>query len=127
MNREDFPMLNKDVSFFDNAATTLKPKCVVEAMDNYYYNHTSNIHRGEYDSAIKTNELYDNVRKIVAKFINCHEEEVIYTSGSTMSLNMVVFGYMRKYLKKGDEVLLNKGEHASNILPWIKLPARSAL
>ena len=121
MNREDFPMLNKDVSFFDNAATTLKPKCVVEAMDNYYYNHTSNIHRGEYDAAIKTNELYDNVRKIVAKFINCHEEEVIYTSGSTMSLNMVVFGYMRKYLKKGDEVLLNKGEHASNILPWIKL------
>ena len=120
MNREDFPILN-NVVYLDNGATTLKPKCVIDVMNKYYLNHTSNIHRGDYDAAIKTNELYDNVRNIVANFINCDPNCVIYTSGATMSLNMVVFGYMKNYLKEGDEVLLNKAEHASNILPWIRL------
>jgi len=121
MNREDFPMLGKDIVYFDNGATTLKPKCVIEVMNKYYLEHTSNIHRGDYDAAVKTNELYDKVREIVASFVNCDSNTCIFTSGTTMSLNMVVFGYMKKHLKKGDEVLLNKAEHASNILPWIKL------
>ena len=121
MNREDFPMLNSDIVYFDNGATTLKPKRVVDAMNRYYLEHTSNIHRGDYDAAVKTNSLYDHVRELVAEFVHCKPEEVIYTSGATMSINMVVFGYMKKHLKKGDEVLLNKAEHASNILPWIKL------
>ena len=121
MNREDFPMLDNNIVYFDNGATTLKPKRVVEVMNDYYLEHTSNIHRGDYDAALKTNQLYDNVRNIVAKFVHCDPLEVIYTSGATMSINMVVFGYMKKHLKKGDEVLLNKAEHASNILPWIKL------
>ena len=121
MNREDFPMLSENIVYFDNGATTLKPKCVVESMDRYYLEHTSNIHRGDYKAAVTTNELYDNVRNIVADFVNCNSNEVIYTSGSTMSINMVVFGYMKKHLNKGDEILLNKAEHASNILPWIKL------
>ena len=121
MNREDFPMLDNNIVYFDNGATTFKPNCVVESMNRYYYEHTSNIHRGDYKAASITNELYDNVRNIVSEFINCDPLEVIYTSGATMSLNMVVFGYMKNYLKKGDEVLLNKGEHASNVLPWIRL------
>lgn len=121
MNRSDFPMLNSDIVYFDNGATTLKPMCVIDVMNDYMMNHTSNIHRGDYNSAIKTNELYDDVRSIVSDFVNCSENEVIYTSGATMSLNMVVFGYMKSHLKKGDEVLLNKAEHASNILPWIIL------
>lgn len=121
MNREDFPMLSNNIVYFDNGATTLKPKCVIDKMNEYYINHTSNIHRGDYDAALKTNELYDNVRNIIGKFVNSDPNSVIYTSGTTMSINMVVFGFMRKYLKKGDEVLLNKAEHASNILPWIKL------
>ncbi|MBQ6497200.1 MAG: cysteine desulfurase [Bacilli bacterium] len=121
MNREDFPLLKKDIVYLDNGATTLKPKVVIDKMNKYYLEHTANIHRGDYDLATKTNELYDNVREIVREFVNCDYHEVIYTSGTTMSLNMVVFGYMRKHLKKGDEVLLNKGEHASNVLPWIKL------
>ena len=121
MNREDFPMLKKDIVYFDNGATTLKPRVVIDKMNKYYLEHTSNIHRGDYEAAIKTNELYDGVRDLVSKFINCNSDEVIYTSGATMSLNMVVFGYMKKHLKKGDEVLLNKAEHASNVLPWIKL------
>jgi len=114
-------MLNSDIVYFDNGATTLKPKCVVEAMDKYYLEHTSNIHRGDYDAAIKTNELYDNVRNIVGRFIHANPSCCVFTSGTTMSINMIVFGYMRKHLKKGDEVLLNKAEHASNVLPWIKL------
>ena len=121
MNLDDFPMLDSDIIYFDNGATTFKPKRVVDAMNQYYLEHTSNIHRGDYDAATITNQKYDEVRKIVSKFVNCDSREVIYTSGATMSINMVVFGYMRKHLKKGDEVLLNKGEHASNILPWIKL------
>lgn len=121
MNREDFPILSNGKIYFDNAATTLKPKCVIDEMNKYYLEYTSNIHRGDYDSALKTNSMYDNVRNIVGEFINCDPNTVIYTSGATESLNMVVFGFMKNYLKPGDEVLLNKGEHASNILPWIKL------
>ena len=121
MNREDFPMLNSKTIYFDNGATTYKPKCVIDVMNKYYNEHTSNIHRGDYDAAIKTNELYDNTRNIIADFINADPDCCIYTSGATMSLNMVVFGFMKYYLKSGDEVLLNKAEHASNILPWIRL------
>ena len=121
MNREDFPMLDSGVVYFDNGATTLKPRCVVEAMDKYYFEHTSNIHRGDYDAAIVTNKLYDGVRSIVSRFINCDENCCIFTSGATMSLNMVIFGYMKNHLKAGDEILLDKSEHASNVLPWIKL------
>lgn len=122
MNRDDFLMLNKDIVYFDNGATTLKPKCVVDSMVKYYTEHTSNIHRGDYDAAAITNKLYDETRDVVRNFINCNDSsEVIFTSGTTMSINMVVFGFMKKYLKAGDEVLLTKSEHASNILPWIRL------
>ena len=122
MNRDDFPMLGKDIVYFDNGATTLKPKCVLNSICKYYNEHTSNIHRGDYESAVITNELYDNTRNIVKEFINCDSSnEVIFTSGTTHSINMVVFGYMKKHLKKGDEVLLTVSEHASNVLPWIVL------
>ena len=121
MHREDFAMLDSDIVYFDNGATTLKPKCVVNSIVKYYTEHTSNIHRGEYDAAIKTNKLYDETRDVVGKFINADKDEVIFTSGTTMSINMVVFGYMKQVLNEGDEVLLTKAEHASNVLPWIKL------
>ena len=121
MHREDFAMLSDDIVFFDNGATTLKPKCVVDKLVDYYTKYTSNIHRGDYDAAIKTNKLYDDTRNVVGKFINCDNDEVIFTSGTTMSINMVVFGYMKNILNAGDEVLLTKSEHASNVLPWIKL------
>ena len=106
MNREDFPMLNSEISYFDNGATTLKPSCVVQSMIDYYTKHTSNIHRGDYDASVITNRLYDDTRDVVREFINCNSsKEVIFTSGSTASINMVVFGYMKNHLKKGDEVL----------------------
>lgn len=122
MNRDDFLMLKDDIVYFDNGATTLKPESVVRAMEKYYTVHTSNIHRGDYDASMVTNKLYDGTRDIVREFINCNNSnEVVFTSGTTMSINMIVFGYMKKHLKKSDEVLLTKSEHASNVLPWIKL------
>ena len=121
MNREDFPMLNQDIVYFDNGATTLKPKCVTDSVVRYMMEHTSNIHRGDYDAAVITNKLYDDTRNVVANFVNCDPKEVVFTSGTTMSINQVVFGFMKKHLKSGDEVLLTKSEHASNILPWIRL------
>lgn len=121
MNREDFPMLHQDIVYFDNGATTLKPKCVIDSVVRYMSEHTSNIHRGDYDAAAITNKLYDSTRDVVARFVNCSPREVVFTSGTTMSINMVVFGFMKKVLKAGDEVLITKSEHASNVLPWLKL------
>ncbi len=121
MNREDFPMLEQNIVYFDNGATTLKPKCVTDSIVRYMTQHTSNIHRGDYDAAVITNTLYDGTRNVVADFVNCDPNEVIFTSGTTMSINQVVFGFMKSHLKRGDVVLLTKSEHASNILPWVKL------
>ena len=122
MHREDFPMLKQDIVYFDNGATTLKPYCVIDAMTDYYSNYTSNIHRGDYDAAIKSNKAYDNVRDIVKDFIKAtSNKEIVFTKGSTESLNMVVFGFMKYNLKVGDEVLISKAEHASNVLPWLVL------
>ena len=123
MRREDFPVLeNKDVIYFDNAATTLKPKKVIQAMDDYYQYYTANIHRGLYDSAVLVDYLYDSTRFVVRDFVHCSSaKEVIFTSGTTHSINLIIFGYMRYHLEAGDEVLLSKAEHASNILPWLRL------
>ncbi len=120
MNREDFPALNDGVIYFDNSATTLKPKCVIDKMNDYYSNYSSNIHRGEYNFAIRTNSEYDGAREIVKNFINAKSSnEVVFTSGSTDSLNRIAFGFFKNILEEGDEVILNKGEHASLVLPYL--------
>ena len=122
MYREDFPILNNDIIYFDNGATTLKPKCVVEAMNDYYYNYGANIHRGDYKISLRASEEYEKVRNKVKNFINAKSSnEIVFTSGSTDSLNKIVFGFMMNYLNEGDEVLLTKSEHASNVLPWLEL------
>lgn len=119
MNRDDFPILKNNLIYFDNGATTLKPKCVVDKMVSYYTEYTSNIHRGDYNNATVTNREYDEVRNIVKNFINASSsDEIIYTSGTTESLNMVAFGFFRYKLHSDDEILITKAEHASNILPW---------
>lgn len=119
MNREDFPCLDRGLIYFDNSATSLKPKCVVEKMVDYYTKYTSNIHRGDYQNAVKTNEEYDRVRELVKDFIHAESvSEVVFTAGATESLNMVAFGFFKEKLKKEDEVLLTMAEHASNVLPW---------
>lgn len=122
MHREDFPILEQDLIYFDNGATTMKPRQVIDAVVDYYSNYTANSHRGDYDNSLKVDIKYEEVRTKVKNFINCDsEKEVIFTSGTTDSLNRVVFGYMKHYLQADDEVLITKAEHASNILPWLEL------
>lgn len=122
MNREDFPMLNEDYIYFDNGATTFKPNQVIQSVVDYYTKYTANSHRGDYDLSQKVDYLYENTRDVVKNFIKANNsKEIIFTSGTTMSLNMIVFGFMKYFLKAGDEVLITKAEHASNVLPWLEL------
>jgi cysteine desulfurase / selenocysteine lyase len=122
MNREDFPMLNKDIIYFDNGATTLKPKCVIDKQVDYYSNYSANAHRGSYDISYKVNEEYEDSRELVRSFINARlKEEIVFTSGTTESLNMIANGFFSNLIEAGDEIIITKSEHASNVLPWFKL------
>ena len=122
MNREDIPMLDNGLIYFDNGATTLKPKPVIDSIVDYYSNYCANAHRGDYKNSLKVDDAYEGVRDKIKKFINASDRsEIVFTSGATDSLNRVIFGYFGKYLKKDDEVLLTESEHASNILPWFYL------
>ncbi len=122
MYREDFEILNSDLIYFDNAATSLKPKAVIEKMNEYYNCYPSNVKRGDYDMSYKADTEYENVRHLVKEFINAAKDsEIIFTSGTTESLNLIVEGYFKNHLKNGDEVLITKSEHASNVLPWFRL------
>ncbi len=122
MNIEDFPMLKKDIIYLDNGATTLKPKCVIDKINDYYENYSANAHRGDYDISFKVDQEYENARELARKFINAkYKEEVVFTSGATQGLNMIAFGFFGKFLEAGDEILITQSEHASNVLPWFIL------
>lgn len=122
MNRNDFELLNKNIVYFDNGATTLKPKCVKDAICNYYTEYTANAHRGDYSLSATVDSLYEGTREKIRDFINAKEtSEIVFTSGTTNSMNMIVSGFFRNYLKRDDEVLVTLSEHASNILPWFIL------
>ena len=119
---KDFLMIKNDLIYFDNAATTFKPISVINKEMEYLTSYTANYGRGDYNIAFKVDDEIDKTRYLVSKFINAKDKnEIVFTSGATESLNLIVFGYFRKYLKEGDEVILNKAEHASNILPWMIL------
>lgn len=122
MNRDDFSMFDQDIVYFDNGATTFKPKSVINAITDYYENYSANAHRGDYDISYKVDLAFENTREDVRRFINAKEkEEIIFTSGTTMSLNLMVSSFFKKFLEPGDEVLITKTEHASNVLPWFVL------
>lgn len=122
MNVKDFPMLQKDIIYLDNGATTLKPKQVIEKITDYYENYSANAHRGDYDISFKVDQEYELAREKVRKFIHAkHVEEIIFTSGTTESLNMVANGFFKHYLESSDEILITTSEHASNVLPWFHL------
>ena len=126
MNREDFPLLKDDIIYFDNSATSLKPKCVIDKINDYYTNYPANAHRGDYDLSYKVDQEYDETRSLVKEFINAkYLEEVIFTNGATESLNMIVDGFFAPLLEPNDEVLLTTSEHASNILPWFRLARKN--
>ena len=122
MHREDFNVLGTGVIYFDNGATTLKPKILAEAISDYYNNYSSNAHRGDYQMSIKASSMYERTRELTRRLLNADKmSEIAFTGGATDSINKIVFGYFRYHLKKGDEVLLTKSEHASTLLPWFEL------
>lgn len=122
MNLEDFNILNSDLIYFDNGATTLKPKILSEAISDYYNNYSANAHRGDYDISLKVDEIFEKTRCLVKEFINAkYSSEIVFTNNATDSLNKIIFGFFNHYLNKDDEVLITKSEHASNILPWFEL------
>ena len=122
MTREDFPMLKQDIIYLDNGATTFKPEILGKEISKYYNNYCANAHRGDYDISLKVDEKYEHSRELIKNFINAKKtKEIVFTSGATDSLNKIIFGYFKHNLQAGDEVILTKSEHASNVLPWFEL------
>ncbi len=122
--KEDFPIFRRyqDLVYLDNAATTHKPKVVIEAITNFYEQYNANIHRGLYDLSQRATEIYEDAHEIVAKFINAYSwEEVIFTRNSTESLNLLAYSIGLKYIQPGDEIVISVAEHHSNMLPWIRI------
>lgn len=119
--RAEFPIFSHhpDLIYFDNAATTHKPKSVIDTISNFYQKENANIHRGIYPLAARTTMKYEAVRSKVAKFIQADSpNEIIYTSGTTTSINLVAQSFLRPRLKEGDEVIISAMEHHANLIPW---------
>ncbi|MCY8515313.1 cysteine desulfurase SufS [Bacillus atrophaeus] len=122
--REQFPILHQQVNghdlvYLDSAATSQKPRAVIEAVDQYYNHYNSNVHRGVHTLGTKATDGYEGAREKVRKFINASSmQEIIFTKGTTTSLNMVALSYARANLKQGDEIVITYMEHHANIIPW---------
>ncbi len=122
--REDFPILSREVYgkplvYLDNAATTQKPRQVVDAMVEEYYNVNANVHRGVHYLSQRATDLHEAAREKVRAFINAGKtEEIIFTRGTTESLNLVASSFCDAFMKEGDEVIVSTMEHHSNIVPW---------
>jgi cysteine desulfurase/selenocysteine lyase len=122
--REQFPILDQDVNghrlvYLDSSATTQKPISVIEAVDSYYRNDNSNVHRGVHTLGSRATDLYEGAREKVREFINATSTaEIIFNRGTTAGLNIVAQSYGLGHLKAGDEILITEMEHHSNIIPW---------
>lgn len=131
--RQDFPILQREVYgrpliYLDNAATTQKPRSVVEAISNEYYSTNANVHRGVHFLSQKATDLHEAARERVRQFINARSTaEVLFTRGTTESLNLVACSFGEAFLKEGDEVIVSVMEHHSDIVPWQLLRERKGI
>ncbi|MCI5818696.1 MAG: cysteine desulfurase [Paraprevotella sp.] len=131
--RKDFPILDRDIYnhklvYLDNAATTQKPKQVVEAMTEEYYNVNANVHRGVHYLSQKATDLHEEAREKVRGFINAKStSEIIFTRGTTESMNLIASSFCEEFMKEGDEVIVSVMEHHSNIVPWQLQAARKGI
>lgn len=122
--RNDFPILKrkikgKDLVYLDNGATTQKPQQVINAINEYYVNENSNIHRGVHTLSQEATTKYEDARQVIQNFIGANQsQEVIFTSGTTGSINLIASSFGKKHLKEGDEIIISAMEHHSNIVPW---------
>lgn len=131
--RQDFPILQREVYgrplvYLDNAATTQKPRSVVEAISNEYFSTNANVHRGVHFLSQKATDLHEAARERVRQFINARSKaEVLFTRGTTESLNLVASSFGEAFLKEGDEVIVSVMEHHSDIVPWQLLRERKGI
>jgi cysteine desulfurase/selenocysteine lyase len=122
--REDFPILKRKINnypliYFDNAATSQKPKQVIDAIKDFYENHNANVHRAVHTLSQEASELYENAHEEIAKFINAKGvEEIVFVRGTTEAINLVAYAWGFNNLTKGDEVIISLMEHHSNMVPW---------
>src|SRR5579862_7349709 len=119
--KNDFPIFKNypDLVYLDSAATSQKPQSVIDAVSEFYEKYNANIHRGIYNLSQSATDMFENTRKKVATFIGAQEvSEIIFTAGATEAINFVAFGWAKKFLKKGDIIVLTEMEHHSNIVPW---------
>ena len=129
--REDFPILKREINgyplaFLDNAATTQKPQCVIDALVRFYENYNCNVSRGVYTLAEEATGIYEEGRKTVAKFIGAEScGNIIFTRGTTESINLVASAWSQPNLKAGDRIIVTEMEHHSNLVPW-QLAAQSS-
>ena len=131
--REDFPILSREVYgkplvYLDNAATTQKPLCVLDAMRDEYLNVNANVHRGVHYLSQQATDLHEAARERVRGFINARStSEIVFTRGTTESINLVVSSFCDEFMKEGDEVIVTEMEHHSNIVPWQLQAARRGI
>ena len=131
--RKDFPILGREVYgrplvYLDNGATTQKPRCVVEAMTDEYYNVNANVHRGVHFLSQQATELHEAARETVRRFLNARSPaEIVFTRGTTESINLVASCFGEAFMREGDEVILSEMEHHSNIVSWQLLQARKGI
>lgn len=121
MSKKDFPIFHHHPSliYLDSAATTQKPRCVIDAVSYYYENDNANIHRGVYQLSERATAAYENTRKKVADFIHAkYPHEVIFTRSTTESINLIAYSFGSLQIESGDEIILSVMEHHSNIVPW---------
>ncbi|MFD0672984.1 cysteine desulfurase [Cohnella sp. GCM10027633] len=122
--KAEFPILNQDINghplvYLDNAATTQKPRAVIEAVKRYYEWDNANVHRGVHTLGSRATDAYEGAREKVARFINAPaSRQIIFTRGTTTALNIVASGYARQTLREGDEIVITPMEHHSNLIPW---------
>ncbi len=128
--REDFPILSrnnrgKPIAYLDNAATTQKPRCVIDAISDYYREFNSNVHRGVYELAEDAENLYHHARKTISERFQVSENQIVFVRGATEGLNLIAHSYGSLVLRAGDEVILSEMEHHANIVPWQLVCAKS--
>ena len=129
--RRDFPVLHQSVGgkplvYLDNAASSQKPRQVVEAISGYYYRDHANVHRGVHELARRATEAYEGARERVARWLNGSADEVVWTRGTSEALNLLAFSLGQARVGAGDEIVVSEMEHHSNLVPWQLLAARSA-
>ena len=131
--REDFPILDRTVYgkplvYFDNAATTQKPRLVIDSIVDEYYSVNANVHRGVHYLSQQATELHESSRETVRRFINARStNEIVFTRGTTESINLLVSSFGEEFMQEGDEVIVSVMEHHSNIVPWQLLAARKGI